>query len=353
MSSYYIFLFLVTILCIANFLAKSSNGYDYLTYFLSGMLLVFISGLRYGVGTDYFNYIRLFRIIDQSTERVTEPGLEYIYTLGRFFELNDQFVFFIFSIITVAGFLLFFRYMNKKTAAISIFMFFTLSMFYFASFNLIRQFAAVALFLFSTKYIVESNFKKFAIMVGVACLFHFSAVVLFVTYFFLKKEVNYKKYLVVGLIVIVSTSLISFLVTFTTYGIYLDREFEHSANKLVAMLFLCVSVAVIFFNKYLLIEENKKSVILNMVFLSALTVFMTLTSNLPEIVFMRYNYYFMPALLVAIPVGIFSFSLPFRIIMTTCLIVVCCGYFYFTIEFNGVRHNIVPYKNIFEVIDGN
>jgi len=313
------------------------------------LLLIIIASLRFEVGTDYNNYLRLFQLILSGEASSTEPALEYIVKGLDYLKLDFQFVFVIYSTITILGYMLFLRFFSSNLG-FSIFLYFTLAIFYFAHLNLIRQFAAVAIFLFSIRYILNKKLFKYIVCIVFASCFHFSAIVMLPVYYILTRNLGMKIYLLGFAVMYVSMNAIELLAGMTKYGVYIDRVFENSANVYLSFLLCFINSFFIIFQKNFIVRsENKEKfhTIMNMNYLSLLLVSASLYSHLPEIIFLRYNYFFVPALLVLIPAFIGSIKIKYlQSIAVVCLIIFGSSYYFLTIEVNGAKHHLVPYKTI-------
>jgi hypothetical protein len=351
MSIYYLFLFCVIL--VSSGVTSKSKHISKFFYFLCAMLLTLISGLRLDVGTDYQNYLYLFNLIENGQLSVSEPGLVYLYKFSNYLGFGSYGVFFVFSFIVAVGFTKFLSDFCGRKGGVAIFLFFTLSMFYFASFNLIRQYAAVSVILYGFKYILEKRFLVYLIYVGIAMLFHYSAIVMLSMYFLLGRKYTYKHLFFLTALFLLSFSIIKYLATFTSYGIYLTREFEHSANLFVSLLFGCACLFFLFLRDSLsetnncIVHERKIIILTNMAYLSFLMVIGAVFSGLPQIVFLRFNYFFMPSILALACLFLSVIKNSYvKVIYLSCLFSLGLAYFVYTVQLNGFLHKIVPYKSI-------
>lgn len=157
------------------------------------MLIIFAGG-RYFVGTDFLTYWRIFH--RQSN-----------YTWSKFFEaVNDDYLFHIINKITyglggrtwtwsvIAALIVIPIYVTlrkqypKISLGASVFAFLFLS--FAGSFNVSRQYIAVAIIFWSLKYVFENKFFKFALCVIIAALFHKSAVLCIILWIFWSHKEN-------------------------------------------------------------------------------------------------------------------------------------------------------------------
>lgn len=185
MQTYLVYIGAFVVTCLFAKAAERTNDKK----FVWGVIIVLslVSGLRNGtVGLDTHNYLNAFeRIINGRLELAygMEWSFRYIcYALS--FVIKDARLFLIlFSVITTSLIVSrLFQMRNWISFTWSIIIYY--SMFYMMSMNLTRQFLAVAIVFYATKYIWEGKNIKFILCVFVATLIHRTSVIGFVYYFF-------------------------------------------------------------------------------------------------------------------------------------------------------------------------
>lgn len=155
-----------------------------LTEILMVLLLTFLSAARYYTGTDYVNYATYYgyyqKGIDPSWLNF-EPGFEAM--IRAFVAMGQQHQAFFAAVSVIIMVLVYIGYRrSSEDIALSLFLFVTLY-FYFNSFNVMRQYIAMALTLCTFKDIREKHWWRFLVVTLIACLFHTSAVVFIPAYF--------------------------------------------------------------------------------------------------------------------------------------------------------------------------
>lgn len=213
----YFFVFILLFLLSVGKFGK----YDIIGRLLSLVLLVLFSGLRYGVGVDYFSYENLF--YSGEFAAWIEPGFYFLMEIVRNF--NDSFTSFnILTSFLTMGLLFYSLRSYKKVFVIS------LSLFFFSQsglgfyFNGIRQAMAAAIFLFSYRYIERDSFLKYFLCIIVASSIHLSSLLL-LPFFFLNRF-SFNKYF--------SISLVFFAIVLNLFGyirlflLYLFELFDNS-----------------------------------------------------------------------------------------------------------------------------
>lgn len=167
---------------------KSERKYDpnrlNVLYALILIVLSFLIGFRYEVGVDWEGYVNDYFKITSS------PGFSYFdqyYELGYYtlnwlvgiLNLGYQWVFFTMALISW-----YFYFKSVPKYIIPLFTFFLFAdEYFFWGMNGVRQFAAIAIWVFSIKLIINRNLKLFLLSVFGASLFHASSIILIPLYF--------------------------------------------------------------------------------------------------------------------------------------------------------------------------
>lgn len=141
--------------------------------------------MRYGIGTDYFSYKRIFENINNGLGSRTEIGYNLInYIIGHMGG-NIQTVFFVVSFVTIL-----FIYLSlcehKGKISVGIGMLVFMLLYYQMSYNVVRQVLAMAISLYSVKYIFNRQLIKFIGFTLLGASIHLSVICLFPFYFIYK-----------------------------------------------------------------------------------------------------------------------------------------------------------------------
>jgi hypothetical protein len=145
------------------------------------VVLVLQVGLRWETGTDWNPYLFHFESInDISTvsPSLLSPEYGYNFSVWAFKKIDSSYSLFL-IIHALVYYLLIFNSIELYDGMI----FLPLMLFYCTTMGVTgsnRQLIAVAIGLFALRYIVENNRKRYFILVGVACMFHLSAVILLI-----------------------------------------------------------------------------------------------------------------------------------------------------------------------------
>ncbi len=162
--------------------------------FFAAALLVLVAGLRYGVGTDFFNYYWALETYPlklwESIRSLNEPGFSVLASVLKNFT-DDGAVFIFITAAITNGILLYTTYKYTDTYLFSSLLFIFVGVWH-GMFNGVRQFFAAAIICLGHRYILDKKFWKYATCVFVAFLFHSSAVVMIIPYFMLRNKISFK-----------------------------------------------------------------------------------------------------------------------------------------------------------------
>lgn len=341
MEFYLFFLLIVLFICILSDRYKLTLSLGVLIF-----LFTLFSGVRYNVGTDFSTYELYISYIRQGIDTYMEPGFEAIVKATYVLGFSGQLTFVISSLL-VSFFFLFYIREHSYYLGLSSMMFLCFPIFYLASFNGIRQFIAVAIFLYSIKYILHGNIFKYFCGVAIACSFHSSAVITVPLYFILNHRFN--KYKVVGLCVFIYFFIGSFptilenagfSAKYTTTEIYSNSGFDY---KLIVV--FSIYILLRFFEKKYSENFPDYNIMSNMLVITCVVGMLPLLTNLPSSPVVRITSYFSPALLIVIPNILSCFKNDqLRIISYFSIIFTCILYYITTLLLFGNKFNLLPYQ---------
>lgn len=145
-------------------------------------ILFGVMALRFDIGNDYRQYTQTAHEAYVGGYVVTEAGFNWLVRLlygiagGEYYEL----VFAVFAFVTLLFFLKAFVRQSVSFPQ-TFFLFMTLGL-YFQTFNTVRYYLALAVALFSMKYVLEKDYLKFVFWIGMAALFHKSVLLVLPAY---------------------------------------------------------------------------------------------------------------------------------------------------------------------------
>lgn len=187
--SYFIYISLLLIVTFLTFFAINKKDKLNFTevqnltkyHILALLIISFVVGFRYYVGNDWegyrihFEYLRTYNYMLYKMEWGFLAINKIISGLGGNYTL-------MFFTVALISWYFIFKSVPFVLLPLTLFFLFT-DEFFFWSMNGVRQFVAMAIFLYSIKFIINHNMGKYFLMVGLAALFHISALFLIPLYF--------------------------------------------------------------------------------------------------------------------------------------------------------------------------
>ena len=145
-------------------------------------LLAGVSACRVAIGRDYWVYWLNFQLIAQDRHVAYEPGFRYVVKLMQaiFGEGTYKPIFFLFSVLTVFFFVKALHDQGRWYAA-SLYLLLT-GGYYFSSMHNVRYYFALAIAMFSAKYVLRREYGKFLLWIVAAAFFHKSVLVVIPAY---------------------------------------------------------------------------------------------------------------------------------------------------------------------------
>lgn len=344
----YLILIILCLLCHYLFFKRKKN----ITFFLITFLIFIISAVRYNVGTDYIHYSKIYFWIINNYNIYVEIGYKYFNELIYFIFNDVRYIYIISSLLIVFSFYKAIKdNVDKKYWFFSLFLFIT-SGILFSSFNLIRQYMAIAIIVGNIKWLVDKNYFKFILTVLIASTFHTSALIVipFIVFVILSRNLKTNKLLWIIYFISIFFLFIDIrnFIEFFSFLIpnrwinYLTSEFltERNVSAIAKQVIPNIIAFYLINNRYKLIKNNSKN---NVYILGYL--FAVLLTNLfyGILVLVRFAYYFEPFLLFVIPIIIDGFKKKNNRMIITWLIIIY--YLLLTIVtifiMNG--NDVVPY----------
>lgn len=221
------------------------------------IILFGASALRIYTGNDYQTYINHFHDIVCGNFVVTERGFNLIVTAIYNFFTEEYYlvVFAVFAFLTVAVFLKA-LYDQSVDFPMTFFFFMTLGI-YFQTYNTVRYYFALAIVLFSMRYILRKQYIRFLVTILIASLFHKTALI--VLLFYPLAYVCWKRWQLFLVGIFALTGLVfqeQYMEIFIRlYPSYVNEE-EYLASGSISIINILRSLAVLVFAIYV-IGKNK------------------------------------------------------------------------------------------------
>ncbi len=330
----------------------SSHSITMVIYF--GVLIipvVLVSGLRYGISVDYIKIYEsgFYRITKGNISQSDfEIGFRLLVKACAAIMDEPWFMFLVVALITIV---LFFQSAKKcsKSFILSVSLFFLMGI-YFDTFNGIRQYIAVALFVYSYRYIQEKKFWKFIILMFIAGLFHTSAFFFIPAYWIHKVNINIPKWFIAILALFIFSSQLTnlYIMLLSSLGKYneyiirntLESNTSFSLSGLVVSIIACVPCIL---NEKKMRKNEEGKFLFNMVMIGIAIASISGVLPLAE----RILYYFKGIYLISIPYALNLCSNKRIRQLLSCGVVILLG----TMTVIGMIvlnwYAVLPYKSIF------
>lgn len=343
----YLILIISIIVCGIIFEKKNKRLYSIIMV----ILFTVISGLRYySIGNDTSTYFYGFKtILRYGIEAFSISRYEKGYILlnliiGNFTD-NFTIMLTVCALITNIFICNFIR-KNSKCMCVSFLLFF-FCRFFFSEMNIVRQYIAIGILLYSIKYIENKKLLKYLGCVCIATAFHYSAIFMILIYYLYDIKLNGKKIAGMSLItLIVNYVFYSILVKLTSLlGIYQGYVSEfYGSNKIGSIIAFIMYLVVYTFlsciTKYKKIAP-KDNFFYNCSFVLVLVSFLAIRMS----VLSRITEYLSILMIVQIPNFIGYIKNVKKRVLLYFVVVVCFSVYCYSILYLRPNwNNVYPYK---------
>lgn len=224
------------------------------------LILFALSALRQNVGNDYVRYVEFMHLVYYNSYVPTEAGfnlLSKVIYIASGFE-NYLLVFAVFSFVTVFLFILAI-YEQSDEFPMTFFLFMALG-YYFQTFNTVRYYLALAIALYSMKFVIRRQWVRFVLLVILGSFFHKSMFVVLPLFFLASLAWKKWQLLLAGLF---CTTFLFFqdfylMVVLFLYPTYEDTEYLEGGTSYINIL-RCAAVlalSLLFYKKS--IQGNRR-----------------------------------------------------------------------------------------------
>lgn len=254
--------------------------------FLTTIVLIFVAGFRWYVGTDYGNYVNLYPSYKEnlwsSILNFNEPGIRIIANTAQLIYDDYSMFFLIASIITIG---LIVRTIAKysKNFFLSIFIYIFIGAWH-GSFNVVRQYIACAILFSGHKYIIERKFYKYLIIVIISSAFHISALPMIALYFIPQTKITLKRVILWALstvFILISydffLEIINNFLVLQNRSLIIDSYVTEEVSILRVMVMFAPLILYYFITRKKLLEQNDHFYI-NLLFFNAVLYIATINS---------------------------------------------------------------------------
>lgn len=312
-------------------------------YWFIFLILLFFAGFRWDVGIDWETYMSTL-----SPEAVyflyLEPIVRFIVRVLWKNDFKDAG----YALFVMAFLILFFFFYGiwrfSLAPLLSVLLFVCLGPF-FDSLNGVRQYVAIALFVFSWQFLFTKNPISYFITMIFAAGFHLSALLMIPVYFIVHHKFS-RKFLIIAfcisisLMFVISPILIKLAGFLPFYNNYVRSKFILPNPNLLSLLRV-VFPSIIFVFCILMYDKLKKD---NIVILNLSLIYIFLTILFPNVsLVIRIAFYFQAAILFLIPMMNKQFSKKDALLFDIFIVAYGTIFIYIT-QISRPVSKIIPYK---------
>ena len=341
----YIFILLINGLLLA---LSNSLKIKYF-YYLAAISLIIFSGMRIS-GMDYESYNFIYDSIKSNNyQEYIDPINLAIIKLGFIISDSNKIIFLIYSAITVFS-VIFFIDRNSSNKELSLYIFMTFGLYYLSTFNIIRQWLAIAILLIGFNFLLEKKYLYLYFIICIASIIHLSALI-FIFMPFFNRRYKLKNLLFILIMSPVLIYLIFQLIGISSYVHYLNEDFIFTADDPIlrptTLFYLLFNIFIVWKLKYFQKAhhlDEKIIIFLNMCIASSLIIILFYFMGFDFQILMRANVYFTIQYIILIPILIRILSKKHNYIFNYVFIVLLSLNFIFSIYFNGESQKLLPYN---------
>ncbi len=271
------------------FIDFSKENKLFFNHLIALFLISIIVGFRYEVGVDWRAYKNVFDFIkNNSSFSYQDQYMEWGYfainkiisVIGGSYELM------FFTVAFLSWFFIFKSVPNILLPLVIYFLF--VDEIFFWSMNGVRQFVAISIFIYATRFIISRNIIKYFVLIAFAAMFHFSVIFMIPFYFVPFGKLYNQKIWAVAFIVsfffaqtpflVDSLQIIYFEISkiipfLSTYTRYLDTGSLEAQELVVGLGYIfrqLVAVVILFFSKSAIQKYPQTKIYFILYFLGAI-----------------------------------------------------------------------------------
>ena len=349
------FLLLIFFTLLTYLLGKHTKSL--IPFYVLISLLVIISGFRgENIGVDTQNYWLIFDVfIKGRIVLINELGYLLIIKLINFIGGTQQLIFLIYSIFTI---LLFSKFILKYSINpyLSLLIFVFVGPFYLSSFNQVRQYLAIGIFVcYLLPLIQNKQLVKYLLIIIVSALFvHISIILLIPFYFILNKKISLIRKFLFLIIFNLLTSLIFSAILLTPYRNFILGRLDYEVGKSLFLILIILSTVFLFYQNRVSKEKTNYRIFYNMAYFSIFMLMPVIINiKLPVEIFIRMNNYFFPFIIILVPEFLNKYNQKSKFIISNTLVFILTLYFFTNSVILGEKYNLSPYYFNFELFNSN
>jgi len=281
------------------------------------------------IGTDYYEYQRWFSLKDFSNLFADKNNLGFNFLIAFIKLFTSNYYIFLFIISFLINSLIL-SFLKKNSSVFRISAFVYVSLFYFITFNVTRQWIAYAILLVALEFLKNKKLIWFTLLTILAATFHTTAVLFIFVYPILnfKKDSKYKDYIIVGTgaLLFINYDLIMNLILWICKILnssYYEKFFTYvnfTANYTQFFLSFIILAWLIACYHFFKVNKHSENQQLILTYLSLNTILCLLATK--NTVFNRLTLYCSGALMLSFPLVVLCFRKKIRIFVEAFVYVI-------------------------------
>lgn len=324
-----------------------------IAYILSGLSFFIISAIRYDVGTDYLlryapDYIKMGQGINITN---LEIGYKIIVWICLLITKDYAIIFGVTSAIII-GLTFYTIYKESPYPALSVLIYFCAG-FFFHSLNLMRQYLAISVLLFSYKFLIDKKYIQFAICAIIACLFHSISIVFVIALLLCDREVfDLKRTIIISILLLIFGKfvwqyIVDLIINHTRFAVYIGSKFDKSKLRIEDIIFNAILYLIIYYlYKHTKEKGRTEKFFLNM---QACSLFFMILASTMYLLF-RFSFIFGIFNIISIPYFLKKSDIESkRKIVVLAILIITLGSYITKTNIIGNADEVKPYKTIFTV----
>lgn len=288
--------FIIGLFLILLFTKKKKNKIEIFDIIVV-LIIIFIASIRYKVGADYESYYNFYRNIlyKYSTfyEGIINSANPFMYMLAYITKMllsknyyGNQYGIFWTTSIIIYGITLFTIIKRSEKPAYS-FLLFGMLGFLGNTTNILKQWLAMSIILYSLKYLQNNKYIHFILLSAISIGFHPTAIIMIILSLIAKKGIkpnkNYYKFMIIlGIILVIVFSIIPIILKYIPF-VNSDKFFSYFSGELrgynstvyakIGMIVYLISYLLLIYmvicnSKSIIEKNNDNKLYINMILLS-------------------------------------------------------------------------------------
>lgn len=224
----YWILFLILSLIAAGSLLKINATLDRIGLSISFLLILLLVGLRDQTGNDWYQYLDYYESLGTHFEIDNHFEIGYKFFSKAFSLIGLSYPQFLFLSTLIYLGIYFWVFSKNKYSNVLVLIFY--SSYLLGLMGTGRQVLALSLCLLAGQFLLEGRTRNFFIAVFIAFLLHKAAVVFFLAYFFINKNISNKNYLFIIIGSIIFSTFQGFIHAILNFFSQLSSIIQHQLN---------------------------------------------------------------------------------------------------------------------------